>query len=135
MCGKGRLFSTARNRVFIHSAHCHLLKLSSFLLSRIYLGGICSSTLGSSFLTKGKFEILKIIAILKGEMLNSYPEDTATVKNVDIASVRTASSGVHFQFKRTERKSKRKSVPKSCESIEPVSCLAERIIFKVPQKC
>lgn len=93
MFRKGRLFSTARNRAFVHSAYCHLLKLSSFLLSRIYLGGICSFTLGSSFLTKEKFEILKIIAILKGKMLNLYPEDTAAIKNVDIASVRTASNG------------------------------------------
>lgn len=40
----------------------------------------------SSFLTKEKFEILKIIVILKGEMLNLYLEDIAAVKNVDIAS-------------------------------------------------
>ena len=58
----------------------------AFLPSRIYLGQVCTFMPGSSFLTKEQFEILKIIIILKGEMLNLYLEDTVAVKNVDIAS-------------------------------------------------
>lgn len=54
----------------------------------MYLVQIFSFFLGSSFLTKEQFEILKIIIILKGEMLNLYLEDIVAVKNVDIASAK-----------------------------------------------
>lgn len=66
-------------------------------------------------------------------MLNLYLEDITAVKNVDTASARTASHGLHFQFKCMERKSKKKSVHKSHESVEPVPCLGDRIILKVPR--
>lgn len=61
----------------------------------------------SSFLTKEKFEILQIIIILKGEMLNLYLEGIVAVKNVDIASGKDSEQRCAFSIQMHGKKIKR----------------------------